>query len=158
MFTNIRPSSKVTPTIPPTPAIPEDCTGAVLADRKASPSELLQKEQEEERQILYRKVEELERRNESLKEAVANLTVRTPSPAGMAQRENASDAITTDRTASPAGMAQREEASAEKEAPTVGGLIREAMKVISEGKLGDGERISVERSELGTTVLIETLA
>ena len=161
MFTNIRPSSKVTPTIPPMPSIPEDCTAA-------SSSEQVQKEQEEERQILYRKIEELERRNESLKEAVtaaearynaaANLTVRTPSPAGMARRENASDAITTDRTPSPAGMAQREEASAEKEAPTVGGLIREAMKVISEGKLGDGERISVERSELGTTVLIETLA
>lgn len=81
MFTNIRPSSKVTPTIPPMPAIPEDCTAF-----------------------------------------------------------------------------SGENASAEKEAPTVGGLIREAMKVISEGKLGDGERISVERSELGTTVLIETLA
>lgn len=102
MFTNISPSSKVTPTIPPMPAISEDCTAF--------------------------------------------------------SGENASDAITTDRKASPAGMAQREEASAEKEAPTVGGLIREAMKVISEGKLGDGERISVERSELGTTVLIETLA
>ena len=158
MFTNISPSSKVTPTIPPMPAIPEDCTGAVLADRKASPSEQVQKEQEEERQILYRKVEELERRNESLKEAVANLTVRTPSPAGMAQRENASDAITTDRTASPAGMAQREEASAEKEAFSVRELIQAAMRNISEGKFKPGERISVERSELGTTVLIETLA
>ena len=76
----------------------------------------------------------------------------------MAQRENVSDAITTYRTASSAGMAQREEASAEKEAPSVRELIQEAMKVISEGKLKPGERISVERSELGTTVLIETLA
>ena len=67
-------------------------------------------------------------------------------------------AVMDDHTPSPAGMAQGENASAEKEAPAVGGLIREAMKVISGGKLGDGERISVERSELGTTVLIETLA
>lgn len=93
MFTNIRPSSKVMPAIPPMPAIPEDCTAS--------------------------------------------------------SGENAS---------SPAGMAQRENASAEKEALSVRGLIQAAMKVISEGKLEPGERISVERSELGTTVLIETLA
>lgn len=97
MFTNIRPHPEVKPTIPPMPAIPEDCTGEVLASRKASPSELMQK-------------------------------------------------------------AQGENASAEKEALSVRGLIQAAMKVISEGKLEPGERISVERSELGTTVLIETLA
>lgn len=149
----------------PTPAIPRDCTAFSgenasengMAQRKA---EQVQKEQEEERQILYRKVEELERRNESLKEAVAAAEARYNAAAQgqMAALEEVKRLTAANLTPSPAGMAQREEASAEKEAPTVGGLIREAMKVISEGKLGDGERISVERSELGTTVLIETLA
>ena len=128
-----------------------------MAQRKA---EQVQKEQEEERQILYRKVEELERRNESLKEAVAAAEARYNAAAQgqMAALEEVKRLTAANLTPSPAGMAQREEASAEKEALSVRELIQEAMKVISEGKLGDGERISVERSELGTTVLIETLA
>lgn len=168
MFTNIRPSSKVTPTIPPMPAFSgENASDAVLASRKASPSELMKKEQEEERQILYRKIEELERRNENLKEAVTAAEARYNAAAQgqMAALEevkrlttaNLTAANLTVRTPSPAGMAQREEASAEKEAPSVRSLIREAMELISDGTFGDGERISIETTNMGTTVLIEKL-
>lgn len=124
-------AEEVTPTIPPMPE-----TGSKAA----------QEEQSEERQILYKKIEELERQNESLKGAVTAAEARYNAAAQgqMAALEEVKKLTAANRLA-------------EKEAPSVRSLIREAMELISDGTLGDGERISIETTNVGTTVLIEKL-